>query len=188
MWVQSYEIVPLAAMLSESRATRVSVRRVHDVVFPEVVSFPLRQRLNYFGAFEDVTLPSPHVSDESEVFNVVSGEDGVDDALEYDGLVRENRPSFRRTRVTEVACAFEPDTTPEADGHVNDQPGAIVAVEDGAVQPQAADPDCQAEGVSAEEAKEIPLLHPDGGETISARTASFAGPCTRHPGRYVPRI
>ena len=126
MWAQSYEIVPLASMLSESRATRVSVRRVHDVVFPEVVSFPLRQRLNYFGAFEDVTLPSPHTSDESELFSVVAGEGRIDDVLEYDGLVRENRASFKRTRVTEVACMIEPDE--------DDQPGAIVAEPDDAAQ------------------------------------------------------
>ena len=59
-------------MLSESRATRGFVRRVHDLTFPAVVSFPMRQCLSYFGAFEDITLPSPHTSDESETFSVVS--------------------------------------------------------------------------------------------------------------------
>ena len=45
-WSRSYLIVPLACMLSDSRATRASVRRVHDLVFAETISFPMKQRLN----------------------------------------------------------------------------------------------------------------------------------------------
>ena len=99
-------------------------------------------------------MPSPHVSDECEIFSVIAGE-GADDILDYDGLVRENRPSFRRTKVTELACAIEPDTTP--DGSIDDQPGAIIGATDGAVQPLCdADHVHKTEPVSAEEAKEIP--------------------------------
>ena len=143
-------------MLCESRATRVSVRRVHDIVFPEVVSFPLRQRLNFLGAFEDVTLPSPHVYDESELFSVIAGEGGIDDVIEYDGLVRDNRPSFRRTKVTELACAIEPDATPDTTEPIHsscDQPGAIAEAPDSAVPPLLDADHAQGRG---EEAKEIP--------------------------------
>ena len=34
-WAQSYMIVPLAAIMSEGRASRVSIRTVADVVFPQ---------------------------------------------------------------------------------------------------------------------------------------------------------
>ena len=60
-WSRSYLIVPLACMLSDYRATRASVRQVQDLVFPETIAFPMKQRLNLYGAFEDLALPSPHV-------------------------------------------------------------------------------------------------------------------------------
>ena len=35
-WEQSCKVVPLASLLSEDRASRVSIRTVADVIFPEV--------------------------------------------------------------------------------------------------------------------------------------------------------
>ena len=67
----AYRVVPLASLLSENRASRVSIRTVADVIFPEVVSFPLRQRLTLNGAFEDTTFPAPHVTDEKEEWGVI---------------------------------------------------------------------------------------------------------------------
>ena len=66
----------------------MSIRTVHDVIFPEVESFPLRQRLNLQGAFEDLTFPSPHISDDTEQWSVVTDEVGSADVLEYDGLLK----------------------------------------------------------------------------------------------------
>ena len=40
-WELSYKVVPLASLLSEKRASRVSIRTVADVHFSEVVYFPL---------------------------------------------------------------------------------------------------------------------------------------------------
>ena len=69
--------------------------------------------------------------------------------------LRENRLYVRRTKVTELACAIEPDTIP--DGSIGDQPGAITETTDGAVQPLCdADHVQKPEPVSVEEAKEIP--------------------------------
>ena len=65
-WVQACQVVSLAFLLPDNRASRVSIRTVADVIFPEVVSFPLRQRLTLNGAFEDTTLPAPHVIDARE--------------------------------------------------------------------------------------------------------------------------
>ena len=38
-WGQSCKVVPLASLLSEDRASRVSIRTVMDVIFPEVDSW-----------------------------------------------------------------------------------------------------------------------------------------------------
>ena len=107
-WAGSYLIVPLAATLCDSRSTRASVRRVADVTFPETVSFPMKQRLNFFGAFEDLALPAPRVSDDTESFTITTGEDQISDSLQYDGLVKENAPLFGRAAATEVMMVLDP--------------------------------------------------------------------------------
>ena len=56
----------LASLLLENRASRVSIRTVVDVTFPEVVSFSFQQRLALNRAFDDSTLPDLQVIDEKE--------------------------------------------------------------------------------------------------------------------------
>ena len=90
---------------------------------------------------------------------MIAGEGNVDDILEYDGLVRENRPSFRRTGVTELACAIEADTTPDTTEPIHsscDQPGAIAEAPDSAVPPLLDADHAHNAGGRGEEAKEIP--------------------------------
>ena len=107
-------MVPLAFLLSENRASRVSIRTVADVIFPEVVSFPLRQRLTLNGAFEDTILPAPHVTDEKEDWGViVDAGTEEEDLLQFDGICNENAPRFRRTKTVEIMLAIDPDTAPE---------------------------------------------------------------------------
>ena len=67
IWARSYMVVPIASIMSDGRASRVSVRIVTDVVFPEECTFPLKQRLLLHGAYyEDANLPAPHTADEGE--------------------------------------------------------------------------------------------------------------------------
>ena len=112
-----------------------------------------------------MTLPSPHISDETENFSVISGEAGVDDILEYDGLVRENKPSFRRTSITEIMCALEP----EPDAHLPDHHGVdrTEKRQEDAAQPhdqpsfEAVNPDLKeaesiSPGLTVAEARELP--------------------------------
>ena len=107
-------MAPLAFLLSENRAFRVSIRTVADVIFPEVVSFPLRQRLTLHGAFEDTILPAPHVTDEKENWGViVDAGTEEEDLLQFDGICKENAPRFRRTKTVEIMLAIDPDTAPE---------------------------------------------------------------------------
>ena len=49
-------------------------------------------------------------------------------------MVQENKPTFRRTAITEIMCALDSDGVPEADLRTHDQPGAIVEVQDTAAQ------------------------------------------------------
>ena len=111
---QTYQVVPLAFLLSENRAFRVSIRTVADVIFPEVISFPLRQRLTLNGAFEDTILLAPHVTDEKEEWGVmVEAGTEEEDLLQFDGICNENAQRFQRTKTVEIMLAIHPDTAPD---------------------------------------------------------------------------
>ena len=113
-WARTYQVVPLASLLSENRASRVSIRTVTDVTFPEVVSFPFRQRLTLNGAYEDATLPAPHVTDEQETWGVIAENDIEEEDIRlYDGICNENAPQFRRGKTVEIMLAIDPDVIPE---------------------------------------------------------------------------
>ena len=100
-WAQRYQVVPLASILSEGQASRVSIKIVADVTFPEVVSFSLKQQLTLIGAYEDMILPAPHVSNDSEKLDVVTEEAGSADVLEYNIIVNENGSDSRRAKPLE---------------------------------------------------------------------------------------
>ena len=62
-WGSCYGVIPLSCFTSEHRASKASIRRSCDIVFPEVVSFPLKQRLALHGALMDKSLPEPMISE-----------------------------------------------------------------------------------------------------------------------------
>ena len=157
-WARSYKVVPLASLLSEDRASRVSIRTVADLIFPEVCSFPLQQRLTLHGAYEDTTLLAPMVTDETEHWAVIE-EGGDDDLLRYDGICNENAPKFRKTKVIEVMMAIDPDIGPEGpDDEPDVQEAAnevILAHDFAAVEPDVADVAELGSFPAADEAAEI---------------------------------
>ena len=56
-----------------------------------------------------MTLPAPYVSDDTEKLEVVA-EEGTDDGFEYDGMLKEHAPRFRKTKTVEVMMAIDPET------------------------------------------------------------------------------
>ena len=105
----SYRVVPLASLLSEDRASRVSIRTVVDIVFPEVFSFPVQQRFMFHVAYGDTTLPAPMATDESEEWAVIQG-GGAGDLLNYEGMCNEYAPKFRKMKVIKIVMVIHPDT------------------------------------------------------------------------------
>ena len=120
-------------------------------------------------------------------------------------MVQENKPSFRRTAITEITCALEPDTVPEADLRIHDQPGAIVEVQDTAARPleqpfSAVEPDLkEAEqmpaGLTPEEARELPTAsqapptgwrRDDFGKNGTIRRTAYAPPWSLRPPHLEP--
>ena len=112
-WARPCQVVPLASLLSENRASRVSITIVADVAFPEVVSFPCQQRLTLNGAFEDSTLPAPRPNDEKGEWGVII-DTGVEDEdlLQFKGICSENSPQVQRMKMIKIMMAIDPDTAP----------------------------------------------------------------------------
>ncbi|CAK0813605.1 unnamed protein product, partial [Prorocentrum cordatum] len=116
-WAKSYLVVPLAAIMDDGRASRVSVRTVTDVVFPDQPAFPLKQRLMAHGAFEDLNLPAPIASDDiGAPGELIVTEDACEDDAErydltFDGDLSENAPHYsRKKRVMDIMMALDPDS------------------------------------------------------------------------------
>ena len=56
IWARCYGVVLLFRFTGLNRPSVVHVRRCNDIDFPEIVSYPLRQRLMVHGAVADRTL------------------------------------------------------------------------------------------------------------------------------------
>ena len=110
-WARSCCVDPIAFLLSETRASRVLIRTIADVHFPEVASFPLQQRFTLHGAFEDPTLPAPMITDDTEKWAVMA-EERADDVLAYDGICKGNALRLRNTRAVDMMMAIDLDTAP----------------------------------------------------------------------------
>ena len=66
IWGRCYDGVPLFRFTCLNRPSVVHVRRCNDNDFPEIVSYPLRQRLMVQGDVADRTLPVPGVATEED--------------------------------------------------------------------------------------------------------------------------
>ena len=116
-WARSYTVVKLEKLCADDRASRVKVRKTCDVVFPESISFPLRQRLALSGAMLDSAAPGPLVrGDAEETWEPeLSDDDGHNEEDEDDdGRMNENEPQLRAESV-EMAMSLDPEHHPGDD-------------------------------------------------------------------------
>ena len=71
------------------------VRRCNDIDFPEIVSYPLRQRLRVHGAIADRTLPVPGVATEEDGWALAEESEDIQDEVVFaDGAWNENAAVF----------------------------------------------------------------------------------------------
>lgn len=110
IWAHSYGVIPLQHFLSRGRASSTAIWRTCDVVLPEVVTFPLCQRLSMHGACQDETLPEPRVLEDGDDWALAEekgGEAGQCDLV--DGSWEENAPAFEITDSLQEVLALDPD-------------------------------------------------------------------------------
>ena len=111
IWARSYGVIPLSRFTSENRPSRASIRRSCDIVFPDIITFPLKQRLALHGALADKSLPEPLVSDDAESWELAEDRSAIEDEVDYfDGKWKENAAKFETSTPLEHILALEPDT------------------------------------------------------------------------------
>ena len=126
-WGDCYGVVPVVYFTSDLRASKASIRRSCDIVFPERVSFPLKARLAIHGALEDKTLPVPHIIDDDEGWEVVEDLSQFEAVAVFaDGQCGENAASFETTTEVGYVLALESDGngTEEEDIELAEEEGA----------------------------------------------------------------
>ena len=129
-WASSYGVIPLATFTSKNRPAKASLRRTCDVVFPDVVSFPLKQRLALHGAVVDKTLPDPAVKEEESSWEVMedkSGPEAFDIAV--DGAWAENEAKFEAIAPLGHILALEPDGSHDDEIAIEDHPDELAEVD-----------------------------------------------------------
>ena len=105
VWDKTYGVIKLTRMIGEKRTSRACIRHTGDVMFPEIPSFPIRQKLNIFGAICDDNLPGPAVSDSSEAWGITEALDDGSDEDQFDGSLGENRPCLQNDLI-HLCCKY----------------------------------------------------------------------------------
>ena len=114
VWVRCYGVVPLFRFTGSNRPSVVHVRRSIDIDFPEIVSYPLRQRLTVHGAVADRTLPAPGVAAEEDGWTPVEEhEDIQDDVVFADGAWNENAVVLEQKDPLDAVLALDADAPPD---------------------------------------------------------------------------
>ena len=100
----------LCRFTSAKRPLVIHIRRVSDVVPPEVASFPLRQSLVVYGAVSDRTLPSLGVATGDDTWCIVEKvNDDLDDVCIADGVWNKNAASFDYADTLDNVMALDGD-------------------------------------------------------------------------------
>ena len=121
--------------VSSVREPRIS--RLHQNTSGRDISgncfFSFRQRITLNGAFEDCTLPAPHVSDEKEEWALIFAGVEEEHFLQFNCVCNENAPQFERTKTVEIMMAIDPGTASdefESSEHERKEPEEIGGVLD----------------------------------------------------------
>ena len=110
VWGSCYGVFILDSIISRGRASSICMCRTSDVIFPEEVSFPLKQRLMIHGVVRDRTLPTPKIRDDDDEWCIqdVNLEDEVNGTL-CDGYWEENADVFDDADNTQRSIMLDPD-------------------------------------------------------------------------------
>ena len=127
VWERCYGVVPLFRFTGLNRPSVVHVRRSIDIVFPEIVSDPLRQRLMVHGAVADRTLPVPGVATEEDGSALAEEREDIQDEVDFaDGAWNENAAVFEQKDTLDTVLALDADDAVPDDEVVKEAEAAAV--------------------------------------------------------------
>ena len=110
-----------------NRPSVVHVRRSIDIDFPEIVSYPLQQKLMVHGAVAHRTLPAPGVAAEQGGWTLAEEyEDIQDDVVFADGAWNENAVVFEQKDPLDTVLALDADDVVPDDEVVKEAEAAAV--------------------------------------------------------------
>ena len=110
-----------------NRPSVVHVRRCNDIDFPEIVSYPFRQRLMVHGAVADRTLPVHGVATEKEGWAVAEEHEDIQDEVVFaDGAWNENAAVFELKDSLDTVLALDVDDAVTDDEVVKEAEAAAV--------------------------------------------------------------
>ena len=148
-WGKSYGVIPVVRFTSKKRAASTAIRRTCDVVFPETITFPLKERLSLHGAGVDRTLPAPRINDDGGWSMAEEKEDDVMEEDFYDGAWEENGPVFEKADSLQEILVLDPDV-PQEDADACPEPDETVDVEFAAIEPDTKEEAALVEAVRGE--------------------------------------
>ena len=126
LWGRCYGVVPLFRFTGSNRPV-VHVRRSIDTDFPEIVSYPLRQRLTVHGAVADRTLPVPGVATEEDGWALAEEREDIQDEVVFaDGAWNENAAVFELKDYLDTVLTLDVDDAVTDDEVVKEAEAAAV--------------------------------------------------------------
>ena len=127
VWERCYGVVPLFRFTGSNRPSVVHVRRSIDIDFPEIVSYPLRQRLMVHGAVADRTLPAPGVAAEEDGWTLAEEHEDIQDDVAFaDGAWNENGAVFEQKDPLDTVLVLDADDAAPDDEVVKEAEAAAV--------------------------------------------------------------
>ena len=110
-----------------NRPSVVQVRRCNDIHFPEIVSYPLRQRLMVHGAVADRTLPVFGVATEEDGWALAEEREDIQDEVVFaDGAWNENDAVFEQKDALDTVLALDAEDAVTDDEVVKEAEAAAV--------------------------------------------------------------
>ena len=112
IWNKTYAVVKLSRLIGDKRSSRACIRHTCDIMFPDIPSFPVKQKLNLTGAIGDKNMPGPAIADDGKNFGILE-DDEEDDSDDQDNHLEDDAREPITTSHFEAIVLDPEDGVPE---------------------------------------------------------------------------
>ena len=126
-WARCYGVVPLFKFTGSNQPWVAHVRRSTDIDFPEIVSYPLRQRLRVHSAVDEQTLPASGVAAEEDGWTLTEELEEIQDDMRFaNGAWKENVAVFEQKYPLDTMLTLDADDAAPNDEVMKEAEAAAV--------------------------------------------------------------